>query len=224
MPHDSSVVVELPTGAVALPIVGDLAESPWATVVLAHGAGAGSGHPFLSGFARALADEGVSCVRFDFPYLAAGRRMPGPAAHAIAAWQAVYAAVAADARTPVFAAGKSYGGRMASMAAAEGVIDPAGLIYLGYPLHPPGRPEKPRVEHLPAVLQPQLFLSGTNDPFVDPHDQLEHAVASCTDAVLAWVDGAGHSFEVNGVRRQSPEVAAGLVPGVAAWMRGILAR
>jgi uncharacterized protein len=224
VPHESSVVVELPTGAVGLPIVGDLAESPWATVVLAHGAGAGSGHPFLSGFARALADAGVSCVRFDFAYLAAGRRMPGPAAHAIAAWQAVYTAVASDAGTPVFAAGKSYGGRMASMAAGEGLIDPAGLVYLGYPLHPPGRSEKPRVEHLPAVPQPQLFLSGTNDPFVDPHDQLEDAVASCRDAVLAWVDGAGHSFEVKGARRPPADVAAGLVPEVARWMRDVLAR
>jgi predicted alpha/beta-hydrolase family hydrolase len=193
---------------------------PWAFAALAHGAGAGYRHPFLTGFADALAQEGVATLRFNFPYVEAGRRMPGPAAHAVATWAAVHAELAARAGdAPVFATGKSYGGRMASMAAAEGVIDPAGLVYLGYPLHPPGSPDKARTAHLPDVPQPQLFVEGTNDPFIDPHDQLEAAVASCQTAEIAWIDGGGHSFEVKGRKRPPAEIAADLAPQVAAWMR-----
>src|SRR3546814_15692777 len=84
---------------------------------------------------------------------------------------------------------------MSSMAAAEGAITPAGLVYLGYPLHPPGRPDKVRTTHLPDVSAPQLFVSGTRDAFVDPRAQLEEAVASCQEARLVWIEGAGHSFE-----------------------------
>ena len=101
------------------------------------------------------------------------------------------------------------------MAAAEGAIAPAGLVYLGYPLHPPGDPAKARMAHLPAVAQPQLFVEGTNDPFIDPHSQLEEAVASCQDATIAWIEGGGHSFEVKGRKRPADEVGAGLAPLVA---------
>ncbi|WP_194411238.1 alpha/beta family hydrolase [Microbacterium cremeum] len=195
----------------------------WACVALAHGAGAGYRHPFLVGFARGLAGEGVATLRFNFPYVEAGRRMPGPAAHAVATWAAVHAAAGERAGgVPVFAAGKSYGGRMASMAAAEGVIAPAGLVYLGYPLHPPGNPEKARTAHLPDVPQPQLFVEGTTDPFIDPHEQLERAVASCRRAQIAWVEGGGHSFEIKGRKRPADEVGAELAPLVAAWMRGLV--
>src|SRR5690606_7572981 len=144
----------------------------------------------------------------------------GPAAHAIATWEAVLAA-AAGTRHPVFAAGKSYGGRMASMAAAQGVIAPAGLVYLGYPLHPPGKPEKPRVEHLPAVAAPQLFVEGTNDPFIQPTAQFEAAVAACQDARIHWVEGGGHSFEVKGRKRPADEIGAQLAPAVAAFLRQV---
>ena len=103
-----------------------------------------------------MLELGIATVRFNFPYVEAGRRMPGPAAHAIATWTAVSAFAGEFAGgKPVFASGKSYGGRMASMAAAEGAIDPAGLVYLGYPLHPPGEPAKARVAHLPDVTQPR---------------------------------------------------------------------
>jgi predicted alpha/beta-hydrolase family hydrolase len=105
------------------------------------------------------------------------------------------------------------------MACAQGEIDVAGLVYLGYPLHPPGDPGKVRAAHLPAIAVPQLFLSGTNDPFVDPHEQLVAAVASSSDASIEWVAGAGHSFEVKGARRPADEVGAGLAPRVAAFMR-----
>ena len=171
-PADISVDTTRPRACVSEPGVWGRSpiEASWATVVLAHGAGAGYRHPFLLGFTNGLAALGIATVRFNFPYLEAGRRMPGPASHAIATWSAVMAfATELSGEAPVWAAGKSYGGRMASMAAAEGAISPAGLVYLGYPLHPPGDPAKARVAHLPDVTQPQLFVEGTNDPFIDPH-------------------------------------------------------
>jgi predicted alpha/beta-hydrolase family hydrolase len=212
--------VALPSGAVDVSADYDRPDGAWSTIVIAHGAGAGYRHPFLIGFARGMRDEGVATLRFNFPYLEAGRRMPGPAAHAVATWTA--AAAFAEERADggkVWASGKSYGGRMASMAAAEGAIAPAGLVYLGYPLHPPGDPSKPRVAHLPSVTQPQLFVEGTNDPFVDPHAQLEEAVASCQDATIEWIAGGGHSFEVKGRKRPADEIGAGLAPLVAAFLR-----
>ena len=215
------IAVALPNGSADVSADLVASASPWAFAALAHGAGAGYRHPFLTGFADALAREGVATLRFNFPYVEAGRRMPGPAAHAVATWAAVHAELASRADgAPVFAMGKSYGGRMASMAAAEGVIDPSGLIYLGYPLHPPGSPDRARTAHLPDVPQPQLFVEGTNDPFIDPHDQLETAVASCQAAEIMWIEGGGHSFEVKGRKRPPAEIAAELAPQVVDWMRG----
>ncbi|MFC8683250.1 alpha/beta family hydrolase [Microbacterium ureisolvens] len=214
------IAVALPAGGVE--VSADLVspESPWAFAGLAHGAGAGYRHPFLTGFADALAQAGVATLRFNFPYVEAGRRMPGPAAHAVLTWTAVHAALVEHAAgRPVAAIGKSYGGRMASMAAAEGAIDPSGLVYLGYPLHPPGSPDKARTAHLPDVPQPQLFVEGTHDPFIDPHEQLEEAVASCRDAEVVWIEGGGHSFEVKGRKRPAGEIAAELAPLVADWLR-----
>ncbi|MET0297043.1 MAG: alpha/beta family hydrolase [Microbacterium sp.] len=212
------VAVTLPAGVVEVGADLGVPDGARAFVAVAHGAGAGRSHPFLVGFTRQLRAEGFATLRFDFPYVAAGRRMPGPAAHAVATWSAVAAAVA-DHGLPLWAAGKSYGGRMASMAAAEGAIRPAGLVYLGYPLHPPGDPTKARTAHLPDVTAPQLFVEGTNDPFIDPHAQLEDAVASCQDAEIAWIDGGGHSFEVKGRKRPADQVGAELAPLVAEWLQ-----
>jgi len=193
-------------------------------VAIAHGAGAGMDHPFLQGFAAALRKAGFATVRFNFPYAEAGRRMPGPAAHAILTWHAVVPWIRASAPdTPVFACGKSYGGRMASMAGAEG-LEVDALAYLGYPLHPPGRPDKPRVEHLPAVRPPQLFVEGTNAPFIQPLAQLDETVVACRDARIAWVEGGGHSFEVKGRRRPADEVGASVAPLVVEFLSQVIAR
>ncbi|WZH36015.1 MAG: dienelactone hydrolase family protein [Microbacterium enclense] len=197
-------------------------EGASATVALAHGAGAGMTHPFLEGLAIALAGEGFAVLRFVFPYVEAGRRMPGPVAAATSTWAAVQDWCAETSAPGAFvAAGKSYGGRMASLAAADGLVAPAALVYLGYPLHPPGRPDKPRVEHLPRVSPPQLFVEGENDPFVDPHEHLIDAVASCPDARVRWIAGANHSFEVKGARRPPDEIGAGLAPVVADFVRAL---
>ncbi|MEI5585427.1 MULTISPECIES: alpha/beta hydrolase family protein [unclassified Agromyces] len=191
-----------------------------ATVVVAHGAGAGKDHPFLTGFCRALADVGVATLRFDFPYREAGRRFPDRPPVAIAAWRAVMdAAAGAGDGEPVWAAGKSYGGRMASMAVAEG-MPAAGLVFLGYPLHAPGKPEKPRDEHFAALAgAPMLFLQGRNDPFAIPNEQLDELVRRVgPPAILDWIEGGNHSFEVKGARRPPAEVGAGLAPRVARFV------
>ncbi|MRH29701.1 dienelactone hydrolase [Microbacterium sp. SYP-A9085] len=216
MIRELAVPVPLPAGEVDIDAVVHEPAHPSATVIVAHGAGTRLDHPFLVGFATAVAAAGMRAVRFNFPYAQAGRRMPGPAAHAVAAWQAVVDRCRGD--VPVHAAGRSYGGRMASMAAAEGRIRPHTLVYLGYPLHPPGRPDKLRTEHLPLILAPQLFVSGTRDPFVDPHGQLEDAVAACRRAHLHWVDGGGHGFEVAGRRRPADEIGAGIAAIALEWI------
>ncbi|MCS3842048.1 alpha/beta family hydrolase [Microbacterium sp. AK031] len=203
--------VELPNGTAA--VSAEWAEaSGRGTVVVAHGAGAGMEHPFLVGFTGALNAAGFSTLRFNFPYREQGRRMPGPAAHAIATWRAAVAqASSLDPDAALWAAGKSYGGRMASMGVAEGMgVD--GLIYLGYPLHPPGRPEKLRADHLPAIAVPQLFIEGTNDPFIQPLSQFEQVLSTCADARVQWIEGGGHSFEVKGHKRAPEVVGASLAP------------
>lgn len=189
----------------------------WATVVLAHGAGAGMAHPFMVGVAHGLAGEGVATLRFDFPYITAGRKFPDRPPAAIAAWRAAFAAATGLSSGPVWAAGKSFGGRMASMAVAEG-MPAAGLVYLGYPLHPPGKPDRLRTEHLPAIAVPQLFLQGTKDAFATPA-LLAETVAGLQDATLDHIDSAGHSFEVAGKKRPHDEIGAALAPRIAAFIR-----
>ena len=210
------------------------------TIVVAHGAGAGMEHPFISGFARAMHDEGFATLRFNFPYREARRRFPDRPPVAIATWRAAMDAAATRARAgavadargragaraagtradePIWASGKSFGGRMASMAVADG-MPAAGLVFLGYPLHPPGRPEKARDEHLLGITVPMLFLQGRNDPFAIPNDQLDELVARIgPTAVLEWIEGANHSFEVKGAKRPAGEIGASLAPRVAAFLR-----
>lgn len=214
----AQVRVDLPTGPTNVSADWSAGDAG-AVVVIAHGAGTGKDHPFLTGFADALGEEGFSTLRFNFPYVEQGRRMPGPASHAIATWNAVVAfAREQEPNAAVWATGKSYGGRMASMAVAEGlVVD--GLAYLGYPLHAPGKPEKPRAEHLPAIAVPQLFIEGSNDPFIQPVTQFEDVLATCQDARVVWIDGGGHTFEVKGRKRAVSDIGASLAPFVADLIR-----
>ena len=194
--------------------------SPFATIVVAHGAGAGMDHPFLVGFARACADEGLATLRFNFPYIESGRRSPDTEAVLRDAWRAASEAAATRRKKgAVWASGKSLGGRIASMSAADGGIAPAGLLYLGYPLHPPGRPERIRDEHLYRIEVPMLFLQGTSDPFASP-DLLAGVVKKLGDrARLVPFEGAGHSFEVRGQKRDPRGIGASLVPHAAAFIR-----
>lgn len=195
---------------------------PAATVVVAHGAGAGMEHPFLRGFTEALNSLGLATLRFNFPYREAGRKFPDRPPMAIAAWRAAMAAARARAdangdRGPLWAAGKSFGGRMASMAVAEG-MGAAGLVFLGYPLHAPGKPEKLRDGHLYGLAAPMLFLQGTRDPFATP-DILADVVSRIgPNARLQWVEGGDHSFAVAGQKRGAEDVGASLAAPVAAFI------
>jgi uncharacterized protein len=195
---------------------------PSATVVVAHGAGAGMDHPFLRGFTDALNGLGLATLRFNFPYREAGRKFPDRPPAAIAAWRAAMdtarAQVTANGDSgPVWAAGKSFGGRMASMAVADGMAA-SGLVYLGYPLHAPGKPEKLRDEHLYGLTTPMLLLQGTRDTFATP-DILADVVARIgSNAVLQWVQGGDHSFAVAGRKRPADEVGASLAAPVAAFV------
>lgn len=205
-------VVELPSGTVSLPVFRIDPPAPRATVILAPGAGAGAAHPFMAAMAAAIATIGMSVVRFDFPYRVLGRRMPGPARHSLLAWAAVFEHVRLEGGcVPTLAMGKSYGGRMASMATAEDMIDPDALVYLGYPLHPPGRPENERAAHLPLITVPQLFVSGSRDPFILPAERWDAIVRTCPAASIAWIEGAGHSFELPRDRRTAVDVAASVL-------------
>src|SRR5256885_7653787 len=167
----------------------------FASLVVAHGAGAGMDRPFLTGFTRSMNDLGVATLRFNFPYLEAGRRSTDSAPVAIAAWRAAFEAARSRAPgdEPVWAGGKSFGGRMASMAVADG-MPAAGLVFLGYPLHPPGKPERIRDEHLYRITVPMLFLHGTGDPFA--RAELLRAVTQRLGALAADapIEGGDHSF------------------------------
>jgi uncharacterized protein len=194
-------------------------ENPFSTVLVAHGAGAGMEHPFMGGFVRALNDDGAATLRFNFPYREAGRKFPDRPPLAIATWRAALAeAKARSEGEPLWAAGKSFGGRMASMAVAEG-MEAAGLVYLGYPLHPPGKPDKLRDEHLYGIAVPMLFLQGTKDTFMTP-EVLEGVVSRIgANAELEWREGGGHTFEVAKVKRSAEELGASLAPSVSAFIR-----
>lgn len=169
------------------------------TLVLAHGAGAGSSHPWMRRVAAGLEARGIQVVTFDFPYIVAGKSVPDRAPVLEAAWRDVWRGVAERASGPVFAGGKSMGGRMASMVAAhpptDGGFDPpaAGLVFFGYPLHPPNKPQQRRDAHLPKIRVPMLFLHGTRDPFGTP-DEMDALTQGLTGATLRLVDQGDHSL------------------------------
>ena len=197
-----------------------------ATLILAHGAGAPQTHPFMTAFARGLSRRGVHVVTFNFLYKERGRRAPDPAARLEACYRDVIAAVrerrsGADHRFLV--GGKSMGGRIASqVVAADARAGTApgvdGLVFLGYPLHPPGRPEKLRDAHLPSITAPMLFVQGSRDTFGTP-DELRPVLAGCPAAELFVVDGGDHSFQVRG--RDAPteaQVHARVQDAVSGWI------
>ena len=167
-------------------------------LVLAHGAGGDMRNPLLEGFARGLEDGGVTCVRFNFAYSERGRKGPDREPLLREAWSAAQRG-AAEIGAPLWAGGKSLGGRIASMMAADGELDAAGLVFVGYPLHPPGKPERIRDAHLDRIAVPMLFLQGTADPF--GRWELVTSVVERIGATLHPVDGGDHSFRVRGTPR-----------------------
>ncbi len=191
-----------------------------ASLVLAHGAGAGMRHAFLEQLAQALAFRKVATFRYEFLYMEKGGGRPDPPAVAAAR---VREAVAEAARVapglPLFAGGKSFGGRMTSTAAAESPLPGVrGLVFLGFPLHPPGQPGIGRAEHLDRVTVPMLFLQGTRDTFAQL-PLLEPVIARLKPrATLHLIDGGDHSFKVpKSSGRTAEDVMRGLAETIAAW-------
>jgi uncharacterized protein len=190
-------------------------------MVLAHGAGAGERHPFMVAMARGLAGRGVDVVTFDFPYMREKRRVPDKAP----VLEAAFRDAIVDARsTPggtrrLFIGGKSMGGRMATHLAAQGLEGLTGVVTLGYPLHPPGKPEQLRAAHLPAIRVPVLVVQGERDAFGTP-DELRPIVEGMRATVTLHVVPQGdHSLGVPksaGVPQK--EVYAAVLDTIAAWI------
>jgi uncharacterized protein len=164
------------------------------TLILGHGAGAGQSSAFMVRFAAALAVRGIDTVTFDFLYMEQRRRLPDPKQRLEACWRAVIDAMrGAD---PLAIGGKSMGGRIATQVAAAGAGPLAGLVLLGYPLHPPGRPDRLRAEHLPKIAAPMLFVQGAKDAFGTPEELRPILATLRAPAELYVVAEGDHSFKV----------------------------
>lgn len=190
----------------------------FAAYVFAHGAGAGMRHAAMQAWAEGLAARGVATLRFQFLYMERGSRRPDAPA---LAHQAVRAAVD-DARRrapelPLFAGGRSFGGRMSSQAQAlEPLPNVRGLVFLGFPLHPAKKPSIARAEHLAEVRTPMLFAQGTRDELAE-FALLQEVVAGLGErATLSLIEGGDHSFRVRG--RKEADVRAEMLDAVAAWI------
>jgi predicted alpha/beta-hydrolase family hydrolase len=183
-------------------------------LVLAHGAGAGQRHPFMVAFARGLAERGIDVVTFDFPYMQEKRKVPDRAPVLEARFREVVGAARGE--MALFIGGKSMGGRIATHLAAQGVEGLKGIVALGYPLHPPGKPEQMRDAHLPAIAAPVLIVQGERDAFGTP-GELAPVVARMKAAVeVHTVAGGDHSFAVRG--QKGADVYPPLLDRIAAWI------
>jgi hypothetical protein len=196
-----------------------------ALLVLAHGAGAGMRHPFMEKIAQALAERGVATFRYEFAYMErrAGRPDP-PTVAAARVREAVGDAARAAPGVPLLAGGKSFGGRMTSTAQAEEPLPGVrGLVFFGFPLHPPGRPGTSRAEHLSQVRIPMLFLQGTRDEFAGL-DLLRPVVQDLGDrATLHLIDDGDHSFKVRKKQtgKSEAQVLTELASAVGTWARDL---
>ncbi|NUS37859.1 MAG: alpha/beta hydrolase [Lysobacter sp.] len=215
--------------ALRLPLADDHAVSallqapahPRACLVLAHGAGAGMAHPFLQAIADGLAARDVATLRYQFPSMERGSRRPDPPA---IAQGTVRAAVADAARqlpgVPLFAGGKSFGGRMTSQAqAADPLPGVRGLVFLGFPLHPAGKPSDDRAAHLERITVPMLFLQGARDALASL-DLLAPVVERLgANVTLATFEDADHSFHVPAKSgRKDTEIMGELLDATAEWI------
>jgi uncharacterized protein len=196
-----------------------------ACYVLAHGAGAGMDHPFMSAVASGLAERGLAALRYQFPYMEQGSKRPDAPA---VAHGAVRAAVAEASRLlpnlPLFAGGKSFGGRMTSQAqAASPMPGVRGLIFLGFPLHPPGKPSDDRASHLSDVAVPMVFLQGSRDEFANL-DLLQPLVQRLAPrATLELFQDADHSFHVPArTGRKDGDIRREMLNATVAWIDSVI--
>jgi uncharacterized protein len=196
------------------------AATPRAGLILAHGAGAGQTSPFMVRFAKGMAARGVTTATFDFAYVAEGRKVPDRAPVLEQRWRA---AVDEAKTTKAFAGltlaigGKSMGGRISSHIASQGVEGIGALVFLGYPLHPPGKPDQRRDAHLPAIGERMLFVQGSKDPF-GTSDEIAALLPSLKCATLHVVAGGDHSFKVPGNAAAKDAAIEAIMDIVAAFI------
>jgi hypothetical protein len=195
------------------------------TLILGHGAGADQTSGFMVAFANALAERGIDIVTFNFLYSELRRRIPDPNARLESCWRAVIEAVRSRITSPagrLAIGGKSMGGRIASQVATGETRGLAGLVFLGYPLHRPGRPDRLRAAHLGGVKAPMLFVQGSRDAFGTP-SELQPIISQLDPAAdLFAVEGGDHSFKVPksaGVKQQ--DVYRAIQDRIETWLRMI---
>ena len=201
-------------------------------LILAHGAGGSQASPFMVQFATALAARGIGTLTFNFLYSESGRRLPDKGDKLEDCYRAVIRAVRDGAFDkslgggggPLIIGGKSMGGRIASQVAAGGAGSEAdavaGLLFLGYPLHPPGRPEVPRTKHLPAIRAPMLFVQGSNDAFGTPEELRPVIRGLKAPAALSVIEGGDHSWKVpKSAGRSQAEVFDFALDAIESWLR-----
>ncbi len=195
-------------------------------LVFAHGAGAGMRHATIETFATGVARLGIATLRFQFPYVEAGRRRPDPPA----VLQGTVRAAVACAQTlrpelPLLAGGRSMGGRMASGADAVEPLDVAGFVFHAFPLHPPGKPGTSRADHLSEIAKPRLFLNGTRDRLADPDLLAGVCERLGPRATLHLVEGGDHSLHVlKRSGREQEDVDREVAEAVSEWCRSVLGR
>jgi len=188
-------------------------------LVLAHGAGADQAHPFMVRYAEGLAARGIDTVTFNFLYTEEGRSMPDRTAQLEGCYRAVVEVVRGSYDGALVIGGKSMGGRIASHLAAAALEGLRALVTLGYPLHPPGKPEQLRVAHLHRIEVPALFVQGTRDVFGGPDDLSPHLAGVRAARVLPVEDG-DHSFAVlKRSGKTAAQVDALVLDAIAAWLR-----
>jgi predicted alpha/beta-hydrolase family hydrolase len=195
-------------------------EQAGVTLILGHGAGAGQASGFMVSFATALAARGIETVTFNFLYMEQGRRLPDPKDKLEACYRAVIETFARRRRGGLAIGGKSMGGRIASQVAAGGAPDVAGLVLLGYPLHPPGKKDQLRVQHLPDIKVPMLFIQGSRDVFGTPEELRPVLKKLKAPAELFEVAGGDHSFKVlksAGVAQE--DVHKAVLDRIDQWLR-----
>jgi uncharacterized protein len=194
-------------------------DSGSAAIVVGHGAGAGQMSPFMVRTAQGLAARGIHAATFDFDYITQRKHVPDRPPVLEARWrEAIDLARSRFKDLPLFIGGKSMGGRIASQVTAQGVPGVAGLVFLGYPLHPPGRPDQRRDAHLPAIKQPMLFVQGTRDAF-GTADEIQALLPRLVNATLRDVDGGDHSFKVSGRGAPKPDaVLDSVLDDVSKWI------
>ena len=220
------VRIEAAAGAVVSGLW-DRPDAATAVLVLAHGAGAGMTHPFMEAVARGLTERRIATLRFQFPSMEAGSKRPDGSVVAIATVRAAVEAVRGLAPDlPLFAGGKSFGGRMTSQAQAEdALVGVRGLVFFGFPLHPAKKPSTARAAHLDDVHLPMLFLQGTRDALAEADLIAGVAERLGKAATLVMVEGADHSFHVSKRSgRTDVEVLVSMLDATAEWIAEVLAR